>query len=106
MTRAFVAVLLTLGAAAVPISIATPAVAQAAPAQAAPTFTLDTPIETLAANPAAKAVLDRDLPGITTHAMWDMIKGMSLNELAPMSNGKITPERLKIVAAELAQLKG
>jgi hypothetical protein len=89
------------------------AMAPAAPAApAAPTaptatakFGLDTPIEQIAADPKGKAVIDADLPGVTTHQAYDMFKSMSLNQLMPMSQGKITPELLVKVQADLAAIK-
>jgi hypothetical protein len=65
----------------------------------------DTPIETIVANPEGKAVLDKDLPGVTTHPMYDQFKSMSLKDLAPMSQGKITDEAIKKVDADLAAIK-
>lgn len=94
--------------------VAMPAVAQKtapapAPAPAATTvakFTLDTPIETLEADPAAKAVLTANLGGdLTQHPMYENFKGMTLNQLAPMSGGKITDDVLKKVGTELAAVK-
>lgn len=89
-----------------------PAVASAqtaAPAPAAPAaatkFNLDTPIETIAADPAGKAVIERDLPGTLTHPMYDQFKGMSLNQVAPMAADKITPAVLAKVGADLAAIK-
>lgn len=89
-----------------------PAVASAqtaAPVAAAPAttakFTLDTPIETIVADPAGKAVIDKDLPGTTTHPMYDQFKGMSLNQVAPMAADKLTPDVLTKVAADLAAVK-
>ena len=52
--------------------------APAADASAAAKFTLDTPIEAIAADPAGKAVLDADFPGMLTHPAYDQFKGMSL----------------------------
>jgi hypothetical protein len=97
------------------VALATPALAQtadhsahmatpAATATAAAKFTLDTPIEQIVADPKAKAVLDADLPGVSTHQAYDMFKSMSLNQVAPMSQGKITPEALAKVQADLAKL--
>lgn len=90
---------------------ATPLMAQA-PAAAAPMaaapggMAIDkTPIETIAANPAAKAVLDKDLPGLTTHEAYDQFKTMTLTQLLPMSQGAITDDRLKVVQADLDKLK-
>ena len=91
---------------------ATPAAPAAAPAPAAPAapaatakFTLDTPIETIVADPAGKAVIEKDLPGTTAHPMYDQFKGMSLNEVAPMAADKITPAVLAKVSADLAAIK-
>ena len=81
---------------------ATPA--PAAPAAAAK-FTLDTPLETIVADPAGKAVIDKDLPGTTAHPMYDSFKSMSLTALAPMAADKLTPEVLTKVAADLAAIK-
>lgn len=86
-----------------------PIAAQDAPAAAgeatAAKYTLDTPIETLAADPAAKAVLDKHLPGTTTHASYDMFKTMSLRAVQPFSGGAITDETLAKVEQDLAEIK-
>ena len=77
-----------------------------APAPAAAVkYTIDTPIETIAADPAGKAVLDANMPGLTTHAMYEQFKAMSLKQLQPMSGGKITDEGLAKIGPALATLK-
>ena len=68
-------------------------------------LSLDTPIEQIVANPAGKAVLDKDLPGLTTHAMYDQFKTMSLKDLQPMSQGAITDDQLKKAGDDLAAVK-
>lgn len=69
-------------------------------------FTLDTPIETIEADPKAKDVLTADLGGdVSQHPMYESFKSMSLNQLAPMSQGKITDDVLKKVATDLAAIK-
>jgi len=68
-------------------------------------LSLDTPIEQIVANPAGKAVLDKDLPGLSTHAMYDQFKTMSLKDLQPMSQGAITDDQLKKVGEDLAAVK-
>ncbi len=65
----------------------------------------DTPIQDIVANPDGKAVLDKDLPGLTTHAMYDQFKSMSLKDLQPMSQGAISDEALKKVSDDLAKVK-
>jgi hypothetical protein len=75
------------------------------PAPAAPAgFTLDTPIETIAADPKGKAVLDKDLPGLTTNDMYENFKGMSLRALQPMANGQIPDDALTRTQTDLAAL--
>lgn len=90
---------------------AAPVAAQNAPAAPAPTttpaakFTLDTPLETIVADPAGKAIIDKDLPGTTTHPMYDQFKGMSLTQIAPMAADKLTPDVLAKVKTDLAAVK-
>lgn len=83
--------------------------AQTAPAPAATpaatAFNLDTPIEALVADPKAKAVLDADVPGLSTHVSYDMFKSMSLRAVQPLSQGKLTDELLKKIEADLAAIK-
>ena len=67
-------------------------------------LTLDTPVERICADPAGRAVMDRDLPGLSTHPDYAMFKSMSLKTLAGMSGGKITPTDLAKVQTDLAAL--
>lgn len=69
-----------------------------------PALSIDTPIETLAATPSAKAVLDADIPGLTTHPMYDKFKHDSLRALAPKFGGAITDKDLAKMQADLAAL--
>ena len=62
------------------------------------------PIEQLCADPAAKDVVDRDLPGLTTRPEYPEFKGLSLKALATLSGGKIGKAQLDQVAADLAKL--
>ena len=93
------------------LSLATVSVAgaQTAPATAAAAakFSADTPIETLAANPAAKAALDKVVGADQTkHPQYEAFKGLSPRALAPYSEGKITDDTLKALDAALAAVKG
>lgn len=60
-----------------------------------------TPIGELAADPAGKAILDKELPGLTQHPAYEQFKGMTLRQLQPMSGGVISDERLTAVQAAL-----
>lgn len=80
---------------------------QAAPAAptAAPRFSIATPIEKIVADPAGKAALESVLPGLASHPSYDMFKAISLKDLAPYSEGQITPELLAKADAALAAVK-
>lgn len=82
-----------------------PAPAPAAPAAAAAKFNLDTPIQDIVADDKAKAALEANLPGITTHESYEMFKGMSLNQLSGYAADKLTPEVLAKTAKALAEVK-
>lgn len=95
---------------------AAPLAAQTAPAPAVTTtsttttastakFTLETPIETIAADPKGKAVLDTDLQNITAHPMYDQFKSMSLAQVQPMSQGALTDAALAKVKVDLEAIK-
>ena len=81
-------------------------ISQTTPEAEAPraSFTLDTPIEALAADAGARAVLDRELPGLIGHERYEQFKAMSLKALKPFSGGLVTDERLAAVEAGLAAL--
>jgi hypothetical protein len=84
---------------------ATTAPAADAATAAAAKFSLDTPIEAIAADPAGKAVLDADFPGMLTHPAYDQFKGMSLTAVQPMSQGAITDEQMAKAKVDLAAIK-
>ena len=109
---------LLIVAAALPLALPVAASAQTAPAPAAapavaPTpapavaakFSIDTPVQDLYADPAAKAVMDKHLPGLTALPQYDMIKAISLRQLQPYSDGKLTDQLLAAVDADLANIK-
>ena len=68
-------------------------------------YSLDTPIETIAADPAAKKVLDADLNNITAHPMYDQFKSMSLSQVQPLSQGVLSDAALAKVKTDLAAIK-
>ena len=97
---------LLLAAVATPALAQTPATAPAAPASAsAAKFTLDTPVETIAADPAGKAVLNADIPGLLVHPMYESFKSMGLLDLQGMSEGKLTDAMLAKTKTDLAAIK-
>jgi len=69
-------------------------------------YTLNTPIKVLIADPEAKAVLDKDLPGMSSDENLSKFEDKSLVELQPMSGGQLTDALMKKVAADLAATGG
>jgi hypothetical protein len=107
---AFSAVIIAMTAApafaqTAPASAPAPATTPAADAAAAGKFTIDTPIATIVADPAGKAVLDADFPGMTTHPAYEQFKVLSLAAVQPLSNGMITDAQLAKAKADLAAIK-
>lgn len=64
-------------------------------------FTLDTPIEQLAANGPATDVLRKDIPGLLEDKSYPMFKSMSLRTIGALSNGELTPQTLARTEADL-----
>ncbi len=86
-----------------------PAAQPAAPAAAAVTkaagLTIDgTPIADLLANPAAKAIVDKHLPGFSSHPSIGMAGRLTLKGVQQYAQGQITDAHLKMIADELAAL--
>ncbi|MGH6617101.1 hypothetical protein [Sphingomonas sp.] len=79
------------------LSIATPVYAGADKSA----FSIKTPIEKIAANPAAKAVIEHELPGFMTHPLYEQFKTMSLEALEAMFPDAVPHERVEAVDAAL-----
>ncbi|MEP9400670.1 hypothetical protein [Sphingomonas sp. VNH70] len=79
--------------------------AQTSPAAPAAAPTIDSSIETIAADPRGKAILDAVFPKMLEHESYPMFKGMTLKQVQPYANGRITDEQVAKVAVELAKLK-
>ena len=108
-TAIFVAALM---AAAPAFAQGTPAPAAPAPApaaQAAPAadakYNLDTPLQDIVADEKGKAVIEKHFPGMIALPEYEMFKAISLTQLQPYTNGKITDEMLAVTAKDLAEIK-
>lgn len=67
-------------------------------------FTLDTTLGQLLDNPQAKAVLEQQLPGISTNPMVAMARGMSLNMIVSMPQAAqvgLTKEKAEAILVEV-----
>ena len=78
-----------------------PAAAPAATAAAYSTST--TEIGTLLDDPAARAILDKHLPGMTTNEQVDMARAMTLKDIQQYSPDKITDKVLADIDADFAK---
>lgn len=65
---------------------------------------LDVPIEDIAASMSGCAILDKDFPRLRKHPMYGFFKAMSLNQIAAMSRGEITPAMLAQARTDLSAL--
>ena len=83
---------------------AAPAQADPAPAAQKARFTVDSPIADLMANPGAKAVLEKVTPGLEANPHYLLFKFMSLRQIAPMSDGKLTDAHLAQIDQLLAKV--
>jgi hypothetical protein len=70
----------------------------------APVYTVRTPLETMAADPAAAAVLNRDLPGLLTDPSYAIFKTMSLKQLQQASGGDLSVVDVNKTVADLQTL--
>lgn len=96
------------GLAALATLAAVPALAETANIAAAPmaagSYSVDkTTIATLWADPAAKAILLKELPPVEQYL--DQIKDMTLAQVAPMSQGAIDDAKLKVIQGEFDTIK-
>lgn len=70
-------------------------------------LSLDSTVGDLLANEAARAVLERHIPGMfESPQMLEMIRSVTLRRVGTMSMPAVEPRRLRAVAAGLAALEG
>ncbi|HVE21625.1 MAG TPA: hypothetical protein VNC39_06585 [Acidocella sp.] len=83
-----------------------PATTAAAPAPAGrqQAYSLNTPLDRIAADKRGKAILERDLPGLMASRSYVLFDDMSLSQIAMMSGGRLSQTKLDMVEADLAQL--
>ncbi|AUW59308.1 hypothetical protein C1T17_15640 [Sphingobium sp. SCG-1] len=72
-------------------------------AQSEAPLSIETPIETLMASPLARPVLDKELPDLDKHPMYEKFKGMTLVQLQPISSGQISEEKVATIKDALAK---
>ena len=70
----------------------------------APSYTQQTPVEVMAADPAAAAVLNKDLPGLLTDPNYSIFKSMSLKQMQRASGGELSVVDVDKTVADLQTL--
>ncbi len=76
----------------------------APPAPSKQAFSVNMPLDVLAAAPAANAILYRDIPGVMTNPKYPLFSDMSLAQIAIVSAGKLPKETLDKVQADFDKL--
>jgi hypothetical protein len=74
------------------------------PVTAQAAYDADTPVEKIAADPGAAAVLNRDLPGLLTDSQYNLFKSMSLKQLQEASDGELSQADVDKAVADLQTL--
>jgi hypothetical protein len=90
--------LVLIGCAAIPEDDPT---ADAGSFQQAAEVGIDTPIRDLLNNPATLAVLQKDMPGMVDNPRLDMVRSMSLRQVAEFPEAGLDEARLKKIQADL-----
>ena len=67
-------------------------------------FTADSTLKQILADPKAKAVLEKHVPGMSNHPLLGMAMGMSLKTIAGFPQAGIAPDKLKAIVDDLAKL--
>ena len=101
LTAVAIAAALTAGAASAQ-EAAKPAAPAAAPAASGKINVATTLISDVVKNAAAKAILEKAVPEIAPY--YDQIGGITLQDLAPMSQGALDDAKLKALQAEFDKL--
>lgn len=105
VTALLLAAVQTTAAPAAPPAATTAPVTPATATAPAARLNLDTPVETIMADPKGKAVMDANIPGLDAHPSYEMAKGMSLNQIKGYAPEQFTDARLTKISTELAAVK-
>ena len=97
LTAGLIGLALVFGAAA--------ANADAIPAAAGAASVENTPISDLLTNDANKAVLDKDMPGLTADPRLEMVKSMTLRALAAFPEAKLDDAKLATIQKDFDAAK-
>jgi hypothetical protein len=103
MTSLFIAALLALGT-GTGAQAEAPAAPAAPAASAAAYSTATTELGTLLDDPAAKAIIDKHIPELSSNPQIEMARSMTLKTIQAYAADQITDEKLALIDADLAKL--
>jgi para-nitrobenzyl esterase len=66
--------------------------------------TAESKIGVLLADEQAKAIIEKHLPGMTSDPRLKMAMGMTLKQIMPLSQGKITLGKIEAISEDLTKL--
>ena len=95
---------ITLAAGALAETAATPPPAAAAPAASGPSVETTT-IADLLADPATKAVLQKDMPALISYDGLDQIKGMTLRDISKYPQAQLDDAKLAAIQKDFDAAK-
>jgi len=67
-------------------------------------LSIDSNLTELMGNTGSKAILEKHCQAMTADPRIKMAMGMTLKQIMPLSQGKLTPAQIELIAADLAQL--
>jgi hypothetical protein len=70
------------------------------------TYSLETPISTIAADPKAAAVVNKNIPGLLSNSNFDVFKALNLKQVSALSGGKLTKDMLNRTQADFEAMSG
>ena len=67
-------------------------------------LSIDSTLGDILGDEKGKAVLEKHMPGVSTHPQLAMAKGMTLKQIAGMSQGQITQATLDAINEDLGKI--
>jgi hypothetical protein len=67
-------------------------------------FNVYSTVRQILANPTAREIIERHIPGATTHPQLNMAMDMLLGEVATYPESGLTSEKLQALLADLAKI--
>ncbi len=72
----------------------------------AASYSLETPIAAIAADPKAAAIVDKNIPGLLSNSNFDVFKSLNLKQVSALSGGKLTRDMLNRTRADFEAMSG